>query len=103
MPNADNTLKSGLFAEGELLATQETSKPALPAAMVTAVGGQAEVFRVVDGVARRLKVAVGPDQGGWRPLEGLPVGTRIIAQGRDLVADGSRLRILEPAAGTEGK
>ena len=103
VPNPDNTLKSGLFAEGELLASQETSKPALPAAMMTAVGGQAEVFRVVDGVARRLKVAVGPDQGGWRPLDGLPVGSQIIAQGRDLVSDGSRLRIIGPAAGSEGK
>jgi len=101
--NRDNALKSGLFAQGELLATQEATRPALPAALMTAVGGQAQVFVVDGGVARSQKVTVGQDQGGWRPLEGLPVGTRIIAQGRDLVADGSRLRILEPAAGTEGK
>ncbi len=35
---------------------------------------------------------MGPDQGGWRTVDGLPVGSKVVAQGRDLVADGTRLQ-----------
>ncbi|MCE1228009.1 MAG: efflux RND transporter periplasmic adaptor subunit [Firmicutes bacterium] len=91
VPNADGKLKSGLFAEGELISEVETQRAALPANVLTAVGREAEVFVVDNGIARRRKIAVGADQSGWRPVD-LPAGTRIVAQGRDQVIDGMKVR-----------
>jgi membrane fusion protein (multidrug efflux system) len=95
--NKDYALKSGLFAQGEIMGEQESTRPALPTAMLSAVGGQAQVFIVDQGRAKSQKVTVGQDQAGWRPLGGLSVGTQIVAQGSNLVADGSRLKIIGPA------
>jgi RND family efflux transporter MFP subunit len=92
LSNPGGLLKSGLFAEGELLAEGETRHPALPAAVLTTVGRDADVFTADQGVARRVRVLVGLDQDGWRPVDGLPVGTQVVAQGRDLVVDGTPLQ-----------
>lgn len=92
VPNTDGRLKSGLFAEGVILGEGETLRPALPSSILTAVGRDADVFVNENGVARRKRVLVGSDQGGWRSVDGLPVGAKVVAQGRDLVADGTRLQ-----------
>ena len=93
VPNTDGRLKSGLFAEGEILGDFDALRPALPAAILTAVGRDADVFVNEGGVARRKRVLVGLDQDGWRAVDGLPAGTQVVAQGRDLVADGTRLQV----------
>ena len=93
VPNTDGRLKSGLFAEGEILGEEGAQRPALPAAILTTVGREADVFVNDNGVARRRRVLVGQDQGGWRSVDGLPAGTQVVAQGRDLVAEGTPLRV----------
>jgi RND family efflux transporter MFP subunit len=94
VPNSDGRLKSGLFAEGEILSESQVSRAALPASVLTAVGRDAEVFVVVDNIARRQRILLsGQEQGGWRPVEGLPAGTMVVALGRDLVADGTRVLV----------
>jgi len=92
VPNADGKLKGGLFAEGEILSETEIRRPALPSQVVTALGREAEVFAFENGIARRKKITVGPEQEGWRPVEGLTLGTKVVAQGRDQVVDGSRVQ-----------
>lgn len=100
VPNVDGRLKSGLFAEGEILADGTTTRPALPASVLTAMGRDADVFIAPNGVAQRKRVSLGQEQDGWRSVEGLAVGAQVIAQGRDQVAEGSRLRVVEaPASG----
>jgi RND family efflux transporter MFP subunit len=96
VPNVDGKLKGGLFAEGAILAETEIRRPALPSQVVTALGREAEVFFFDNGIARRKKIAIGVDQAGWRPVEGLAVGTRVVAQGRDLVMDGARIQEASP-------
>ena len=97
VPNTDGRLKSGLFAEGEILGEPQSPRPALPSAILTTVGRDADVFLAEAGVARRRRVLVGQDQDGWRPVDGLPTGTLVVAQGRDLVAEGTRLQAPAPA------
>lgn len=99
VPNPGGRLKSGLFAEGEILGEGEAALPALPSAILTAVGREADVFVAEGGVARRRRILVGTDQGGWRSVEGLAPGTQVVAQGRDLVADGTRLKVAPAAQG----
>ena len=103
VPNPEGRLKGGLFAEGELLGSAELSRPALPASVMTALGREAEVFLAEDGFARRRKFAVGSEQNGWRPVEGLPLGARVVDQGRDQVAEGARLKIVETVQAQKGK
>jgi len=104
VPNTDGRLKSGLFAEGEILADGETARPALPVFMLTAVGREAEVFVVENNVARRQRILLsGQEQEGWRPVEGITVGAKVVAQGRDLVTDGSRVQTTETNADAKKK
>lgn len=92
LANPDGRLKSGLFAEGEIRAEGETQQAALPAAILTTVGRDADVFVAVQGVARRRRILVGPEQGGWRPVEGIAPGAQVVAEGRNLVVDGTLLQ-----------
>jgi RND family efflux transporter MFP subunit len=103
VPNPGGRLKSGLFAEGEILAEGESARPALPAALLTTVGRDADVYLAVQGVARRQRILVGPEQDGWRPVEGLAVGTQVVAQGSSLVADGTRLQSATAPVAAPGK
>jgi len=73
-----------------------TGMTALPAAILTAVGRDADVFVAEAGVARRRRILVGPEQDGWRPVDGIKAGAQVVAEGRDLVADGTPL---QPAKG----
>ena len=103
VPNADGRLKGGLFAEGEILSDGLTQRPALPTSVMNALGREAEVFISDGGVGRRRKIAVGSDQNGWRPVDGLPVGTQVVDQGRDQVSDGARLKVKETPQAQKGK
>jgi len=91
IPNPDGRLKGGLFAEGELQADGEIRRTALPSSAVTAVGRDAEVFVAEAGVAKRRRISVGPEQDGWRAVDGLPKGTEVVTQGRDQLSDGTRV------------
>ena len=92
VPNPDGRLKGGLFAEGELHAEGEIRRTALPASVLTTVGRDAEVFLDEGGVAKRRRISVGQEQEGWRPIDGLPKGSMVVAQGRDQLFEGTRLR-----------
>ena len=67
----------------------------MPSAIVTAVGRDADIFIAENGIARYRKVLVGPEQNGWRPVYDLQVGTKIVAQGRNLVVDGTPIQTYE--------
>jgi len=101
VPNPDGRLKGGLFVEGVILGVGETKRPALPATLLKAQDLDAEIYIAEQAVARRRKVALGPEQDGFRPVSGLSVGTQVIDNGKDLVGDGSHLRVISgaPAGG----
>ena len=106
VPNPDGLLKGGLFVEGVILGEGETKSPALPATLLKAQDRDAELFISEQGMAARRKVVLGPEQDGYRPISGLPVGTQVIDSGKDLVGVGSHLRVAgvpAPAATTGGK
>jgi RND family efflux transporter MFP subunit len=96
VPNDNGRLKSGLFADGEIISSQTTNKPAIPSSIVTAAGRGADVFVAENNIARQKRVSIGNDQNGWRPVEngGLAPGQLVVAQGRELVSDGTRLRVV---------
>jgi RND family efflux transporter MFP subunit len=98
--NAEGLLKSGLFVEGVILGEGETKSPALPVTMLKAQDLDAEVYIAENNVARRRRVTLGAEQDGYRPVTGLAVGVQVIDSGKDLVGEGSALRVISgPAAG----
>ncbi len=103
VPNTDRLLKSGVFVEGLILGNGQTQAPSLPATLIKAEGQNGEVFVVENGVAKKRSVTVGPEQDGFRPVEGIPVGTQVVATGQDLVSEGSKLRIVMDAAKATAK
>jgi hypothetical protein len=42
-------------------------------------------------------VVLGPEQDGFRPVDGLSVGALVVDEGKDLVGDGTRLRVVATA------
>jgi hypothetical protein len=62
----------------------------------------AELYIADQAVARRRKVVLGPEQDGFRPVSGLGVGAQVIDSGKDLVTDGTKLRVISGAT-TGGK
>ncbi len=99
VPNPDGRLKSGLFAEGEILGEGQVSRNALPASVLTAVGRDADIFVVTGNTVRRQRVLLtGQEQGGWRPVEGIALGAQVVDLGRELVTDGSRIQVTAPTA-----
>ncbi len=101
VPNPDGLLKGGQFVEGVILGEGETKSPALPATLLKAQDRDAELYIAEQAVAHRRKVVLGPEQDGFRPISGLSAGTQVIDSGKDLVSDGTRLRVISgaPAVG----
>lgn len=102
VPNPNGLLKGGLFVEGVILGEGETRSPALPATLLKAQDRDAEIYIADQSVARRRKVVLGPEQDGYRPISGLGVGAQVIDNGKDLVGEGTALRVISGAA-TGGK
>ena len=101
--NPGGRLKGGLFAEGEILLDGETQRPALPAATLVTEVREADLFVAEQGIAHRKRVTVGAEQDGWRPVEGLALGTQVVDNGRDHVLEGSPLMVKgAPAAQAKG-
>ncbi len=93
VPNPERALKSGTFVEGEILGEGEQSLPALPATLLKAEGRQGRVWMAQGGLAKAVDVTFGVEQNGWRAVQGLQPGDRIVAEGKDLVKEGTRLKV----------
>ena len=103
VPNTDRQLKSGVFVEGLILGNGQAQRPSLPASLIKVDGQNGDLYVVENGIAKKRSVIVGPEQDGFRPVDGIPVGTKVVATGQDLVRDGSKLKIVADGADTAPK
>ena len=103
VPNTDRQLKSGVFVEGLILGNGQAQRPSLPASLIKVDGQNGDLYVVENGIAKKRSVIVGPEQDGFRPVDGIPVGTKVVATGQDLVRDGSKLKIVANGADTAPK
>jgi len=99
VPNPDGQLKGGLFVEGVILGEGEVKQAALPATLLKAESGDADLFVAQEGVAHRRKVALGVEQNGFRPVQGLALKDLVIDGGKDLVGEGTRLQVVTAPTG----
>ncbi|MBL0312685.1 MAG: efflux RND transporter periplasmic adaptor subunit [Holophagaceae bacterium] len=103
VPNTDRQLKSGVFVEGLILGNGQVQRASLPTSLLKVEGQNGDLYVVENGVAKKRSVLVGAEQDGYRPLDGISVGTKVVATGQDLVREGSRLQIVAGEANAAPK
>lgn len=92
-------LKPGMFGRLQILYDRRQAALTVPRQSLVEADGEASVFVVVDGVAKRRVLRLGHVNGEYAEvLEGLAAGDRVITAGRIAVRDGTRVEVLEPVA-----
>lgn len=95
LENPGNTLRAGLFAQGELLVSRAENVLLAPAAAVREEGGTPFVYVVSGNVLKRRAVQVlkeGPDA-PVRIVSGLSAGEQIVRGNLGQLRDGASIRI----------
>ena len=79
IPNPDQKLRSGLFAEAEVVVDSDAAALVIPHTALEQFAGVEKVWKVVDGMATEQEVLVGPRRSEGREiLQGLSDGDRIL-------------------------
>jgi len=96
LPNADHTLRPGMYVQVQLAIEGKSEALLLPAqALVTEKAGTF-VFAVVDGRARKLAVKTGHDDGVTvEVLAGLTPQSSVVVSGKQGLVDGQAVRAVE--------
>ena len=108
LPNADAALRGGMFATGKALITGGSAVNSLPGVAIHEEGGQSFVFTIKDGQLDRRPVSVGSKSGESEfveILEGLSVGTEVVAVRTDGLKQGAKAFVKNataPAAKPKG-
>jgi membrane fusion protein (multidrug efflux system) len=83
-----------MFAEISIKPRSVEDSLVIPAGAVAGTGDDRYVFAIDGNTAKRVKVRVAPiDAESVELLEGLPVGTRIVASGLGKLSDGAALEV----------
>lgn len=94
VPNAERTLRPGLFARVELTLTVTPNAILVPEQAITSVGQDLFVFKVVDGRAKQTKVRIGHRRNAEVEIaEGLQPEDVIVTSGQIRVRDGVPVRV----------
>lgn len=81
LPNPDLELRSGLFAEGEIIVDTESQTLAIPQSAIEEFAGVEKVWLVTDGAAKEKRIFTGRRDGYLvEVLQGLNVDDRVIQQ-----------------------
>lgn len=93
LPNSDNSLKGGMFANGTLATSSGVEVDVLPTTAIVEEGGQSFVYVVKDGKVERRSVVLGArnlEHGVTTVREGLERGVQVITVKADGLKAGSK-------------
>lgn len=94
--NGDGALRPGMFARIQLLFSQDKALVVPEAALSPAGEGQ-YVYRVRDGIAKRVEVRIGERRNGKvEVLSGLSAGDAVVVAGLQRITDGAAVRVVAP-------
>ncbi len=94
VPNPDYELKPGMFARVTLNLVEKEGVPVIPEAAVLRASGEAYVFVIEEGIARRREVALGLQEGPRLEVRaGLQPGDMLVIAGQQKIADGTLVEI----------
>ena len=106
LPNPQNTLREGMYGRVTIRLNQIAKALTVPSSCLvgTIDDGEAEVFVVENGVARKRKVRVGTDNGlRLDILDGLAPGDFVIRRHNGPLKDGSPVQVISEAEGAAKK
>jgi len=87
--NSDTSLRPGMFARVRLITRDEQNALVIPEQAIVPQGDEQYVFRVTDGKANRVKIAVGQRRDGLvQVLNGLAPNDVIVTAGQLKIRDG---------------
>jgi len=87
--NSDTSLRPGMFARVRLITRDEQNALVIPEQAIVPQGDEQYVFRVADGKANRVKIAVGQRRDGVvQVLNGLTANDVVVTAGQLKIRDG---------------
>lgn len=93
MPNKERRLQPGMFVTATLTLEEHANALALPPAALANDKGGKSVFIVEEGLAKRVPVKTGLDDGVWIEItEGLQEGMEVVVVGKSGLTDGQPVR-----------
>jgi membrane fusion protein, multidrug efflux system len=103
LENTSGKLRPGMFVRVRVIVGERTDALMVPEESIVPQGGQFYVYKVVDGVARRMPVTIGVRRDAKvEILQGLAAGDQVVTAGMRLSRDGQPVRVLSGApAGTD--
>lgn len=97
IPNPDDLLRPGLFARVRL-ELAETQGLVVPESALAPSGDAQYVYRLEDGVVRRIMVEIGQRLGAnVEIVQGLNEGDQVVVSGLQKVRDGTEVEVLSPS------
>jgi membrane fusion protein (multidrug efflux system) len=101
--NQDATLRPGMFARVRLITSEHQEALVVPEQVIVPQGDEQFVFRVIDGKAVRVKVALGQRREGLVEVaSGLDAGDIVVSAGQLKLRDGAPVVVIEPAGASPG-
>ena len=98
IPNADLALRPGMFARVRLQLA-DAQALVIPETALQSAGDERYVFRLENGVVKRVVVETGQRRSGTvEVVSGLAKGEQVVVAGLQKISDGTSVRVL-PAAG----
>jgi membrane fusion protein (multidrug efflux system) len=99
LANTGGKLKPGMFVRVRAVVGERPNAILVPEEAIVPAGEEFYVFKVVDGVARRIKVALGVRRDAKVEIvEGLAPGDQVVTLGMRLFRDGQPVRVVQPGA-----
>jgi len=92
VPNPDGVLKGGMFAEVEF-PLEERTGTVIPIDALKEDSGEAYVYVVANGVARRTPVSVAVRSDRQVLVEGIAAGDQVVVAGQNRLYDGAPVRV----------
>lgn len=96
LPNHDHRLKHGGFAKAEVIVGASDRALTVPLEAVSRFAGITKVFKVVEGVAQEVEIAIGTQGDGWIEVVGeLQAGDVVVTRGQSKLANGTKVVVRE--------
>lgn len=99
LANNSGKLKPGMFVRVRAIVGERPNAILVPEEAIVPAGDEFFVFKVIEGSARRVKVALGVRRDATVEIvDGLSLGDQVVTLGMRLSRDGQPVRVLQSAA-----
>jgi HlyD family secretion protein len=100
---APSEIRPGMFARGEIEVSSVKNASVIPAIAVVTQGTEHFVFLADENTAKKTDVELGVRQGDVIQVKNLPLGSKVIVQGQDRIANGAKISVQTPVGITSDK